>query len=116
MRLQVWLRGALVLAGVVLAIGSVIARPRPMPENALLYLDDATGTYYAPSCDITMHAKLRRTTLGEAQRLAYHADAQCRQSGGFQSEDRSLTGRLLVRLGVLDPFPSRWNRDGSWRW
>jgi hypothetical protein len=116
MRVQVWLRGALVLTGVVLAIGSVITRPRLLPENALLYLDDASETYYAPTCDIALHAKLRRTTFGEAQRLAYRADPECRQSGGFRSEERSLTGLLLVRLGILDPFPSRWNGDGSWRW
>ena len=39
-----------------------------------------------------------------------------RTKAGFSQDGRSLSGKLMERLGMLPPLPSRWNPDGTWNW
>jgi len=59
---------------------------------------------------------LRSATAAEARRQQYEPDNECRDPAGFSQDARFLTGRLMERLGMLPPLPSRWNKDGSWNW
>ena len=103
------------LIGVLLFIGLGIGSSKGMPENAQVYVNDTTKTYVAPPC-IKTEKGLRRITVGEARKLGYGPDARCRDEGAFLQDDRSLTGMLLQKIGVLRPIPSRWNKDGSWNY
>jgi hypothetical protein len=95
--------------------GFYIVPTRDMPDNALVLLDDQHKTYFSPSC---AHEKktLRPATAAEVRRLKYEPDKACREKTGFSQDSRSLSGKLMERLGLLPPLPSRWNKDGTWNW
>jgi hypothetical protein len=96
--------------------GFYVVPTRDMPDNALVLLDDQTKTYFSPICATKEKKERRASTAAEAQRLKYKPDKKCRDESGFSQDTRSLSGRLMERLGMLPPLPSRWNRDGSWNW
>lgn len=97
--------------------GFYLVPTRPMPDNALLLLDDQNKTYFSPACAKTSGKQsLRPASAAEARRLKYEPDQSCGGDAGFRQEGRSLSGNFLVRLGMLPPLPSRWNKDGAWNW
>ncbi len=96
--------------------GFYIVPTRPMPDNALVYLDDQNQTYLSPGCAPKEKRSLRSATAAEARRLKYQPAKECGGAASFRQDVRSLSGNLLVRLGMLPPLPSRWNPDGSWNW
>lgn len=96
--------------------GFFIVPTRNMPDNALVLMDDQSKTYFSPSCAKKEGKTLRAATAAEARRLKYEPDKKCRDEAGFSQDARSLSGRLMERLGMLPPLPSRWNKDGSWNW
>ena len=102
-------------AGLGLFLGFGIGSDRSMPANAVLYLDHTSRVYIAPPC-VTSRGNLAVATAAAAYALKYRPEAKCRDEGGFVQEDRSLTGHLLEKIGILGPVPSRWNADGSWNW
>jgi hypothetical protein len=110
---------SLIVAGSVPALllvcGYGIGSERTMPPNAVVYVDKEAKRYFASPC-VKDTSRLAAVTAAEAYGLEYKPDPECRKSGAFQSEDRSLTGLLLVMIGVLDELPTRWNADGTWKW
>lgn len=107
------LAGALIV--ILLMIGFGIKSSKGMPENAQLYVDDSTKTYIAPPC-IETPTDFSLATAGASRRMGYRSDSKCRDEGVFMQDDRSLTGMLLQKIGVLTPIPSRWNEDRSWNY
>ncbi|MDA2937392.1 hypothetical protein MYX75_03910 [Acidobacteria bacterium AH-259-A15] len=107
------LSGAVSLAAVIVGLG--IGTTKPMPDHAILLVDDETDTYFALPC-VPDPDRFRAGTVAEARKLNYKPDPECREQGWFIQERRSLTGRLLEALGILNPLPSRWNADGTWNW
>ena len=87
-----------------------------MPDHAIVLLNDQNHTYVAPSCADREKKDYRPARAAEARKLSYEPDKQCQAKGGFNQDGRSITGNLLVRLGLLPPLPSRWNPDGTWNW
>ena len=86
-----------------------------MPDNAILLVDRTRGVYLAPPC-VEAPERYVQLSAAEARRRGLRPEPNCRESGAFGQEDRSLSGALLQRLGLLGPIPSRWNADGTWKW
>ncbi len=99
-----------------LLAGFFIVPTRTIPDNAIVLLDDQTHTYVSPICANREKQDYRMARAAEARKLNYEPDKACRDKGGFSQDNRSLTGNLLARLGLLPPLPSRWNADGTWNW
>lgn len=96
--------------------GFYIVPTRSMPDNVVVLLDDRNKTFFSPKCAPGEKKDLRPATAAEARRLQYEPDKACGGAAGFRQDARSVSGRLLERLGMLPPLPSRWNADGSWNW
>ena len=101
-----------------------------MPRSAMLYANDSTHRYASPPCidDAIRDSEYphyagytRQTTYSELlsrREERWAGEAVCRDNGGFTNEraDRSLARYVAERAGFMRPPPSRWERDGSWRW
>jgi len=102
-----------------LIFGFAVQTSKSMPSNAILYVKDYKKKYFHPkcirSCDIYQY---RLTTAKEAMELGYSPDKECQDEVGFLQPDRSFTGHLLQRIGLLKPLPStpRWNENGTWNY
>ena len=96
--------------------GFFIVPSRPLPDYAIVYLDDQHHTYLSPACAGREQEKYRRSTAAEARKLKYEPEKKCQDQGGFTQEGRSITGNALVRMGLLPQLPNRWNPDGTWNW
>src|SRR5258706_2597577 len=88
-----------------------------IPGYAAVYLDDASKTYIALPCIEDWRSRrgagfaiARLSKASDAQAMHYKRDDDCRKAGGYSDEDRSLSGLLLVRLGILPPKEHWWNR------
>lgn len=99
--------GAAFLMGWLLFLGCFIGTSAIIPENAIIFLDDATKTYFG--CSGEPSAPLRRSTVSEAYRLHYKAGQNCQPPVRFVDEDWPLTGLLLVRVGILSPAKHWWD-------
>jgi hypothetical protein len=99
-----------------LLAGFFIVPTRDLPDNAVVLLDDQNHTFLSPGCAKPEKQDYRVARAAEARRLKYEPDKKCRDAGGFSQANRSLTGNLLSRLGLLPPAPSRWSPDGTWNW
>ena len=98
-----------------LIFGFVVQTSRDMPPNAILYVSDYKKKYFAPPC-LESCASYRLTTAKEVRELGYSPDKDCRDRVGFPQPDRSFTGHLFQRIGLLKPLPSRWNKNGTWNY
>ena len=96
--------------------GFCLTPTRPMPDNAIVLLDEQSHTYVSPICANKEKKDYRQSRAAEARQLNYAPDKKCQDAGGFRQEQRSISGNYLVRLGLLPPLPSRWNADGTWNW
>ena len=114
-KLSTVLQGSMIVLIALLCLGFFIGSSRGMPEYAHVFVDDKARTYFAPAC-VERRPGLRFTTAREARNLKYRPDRKCKNEGGFIQDDRSLTGHLLQKIGILKPIPSRWNPDGTWNW
>jgi hypothetical protein len=99
-----------------LLAGFFFVPTHPLPDHAIVLLDDRHHTYLSPGCAGKRKTAYRVARAAEARRLNYQPEEKCRQAGGFSQEGRSITGNFLMRLGLLPPLPSRWNDDGTWNW
>lgn len=95
----------------------VVQTSRDMPPNTILYVSDYKKIYFAPPC-LESCASYRLTTAKEVRELGYSPDKDCRDRVDFQQPDRSITGHLFQRIGLLKPLPlpSRWNENGTWNY
>jgi hypothetical protein len=97
--------------------GFGIGSSKTTPEYALVFIDSSQSTYTSPACLTQERQKLYPLfTIGQARKLKLNPDPQCVEQGGFVQEDRSLSGAVLERLGILKPKQTRWNLDGTWNW
>jgi hypothetical protein len=87
-----------------------------MPDHAIVLLDDQNHTYLSPLCADREKKEYRLSKAAEARKLKYEPDKKCQDEAGFSQDDRSLTGRVCEKMGMLPPLPSRWNKDGTWNW
>ena len=84
------------------------------PPHAQVLVDETAGVYFAPSCEVGR--LLAAISLAQARELGFKPDAACLNGGEFTQPGRSITGRLLERIGILRELKSRWNGDGTWNW
>jgi hypothetical protein len=108
-----------VLGIVVLLVfaGFGIGSSKVAPEYALVFVDASQNTYIAPPCLAREKWVLYpQLTIEQAHKLKLNPEPKCRDDGGFVQEDRSLTGVMFEKLGLLSPLQSRWNADGTWNW
>jgi hypothetical protein len=103
-------------------IGQQIMIGKNMPPNIIMYVDETSNIYYAPPyidgkkypSDLNVNS-LKAKTLAEIQKSDFEVDSNCSELGYFD-EKTTLTHNILVKLGWVEPNPSRWNPDGSWNW
>jgi hypothetical protein len=112
-----FVKGALGIAFFIVLIGFGIGSTDPMPYYAVGFLDDTNKTFVALPCVDEWRSRptqtidvVRRGTAGEAYKLGYKMDSECREAGGYSEDGRSLTGLMLVRLGVLPTLVHWWDR------
>jgi hypothetical protein len=110
------LRIGLGTTGFLLFVGLGIGGIDPMPGYAVVFLDDISKTYIALPCIEEWRSRpsntidlVRRGTASEAAGLKYDPDKNCRETGAFADAGRSLTGLLLVKLGILPPVRHWWD-------
>jgi hypothetical protein len=112
-----FVKGALGIAAVLIFVGLGIGSIDSMPPYAVVFLDDTSKTFIALPCIEEWRARpthtvdvMRRGTVDDAHRLGYKIDLACRDAGGYSEDGRSLTGIILVKLGVGDPLTHWWDR------
>jgi hypothetical protein len=113
-----FVKGALGIAAFIALITTFgIGTIDRMPDYAVVFLDDTEKTFISLPCIDEWRSRstktvdiVRRSTAGEAAMLGYKTDTECRDAGGYSADGRSLTGLMLVRLGVLAPLTHWWDR------
>ena len=115
MRARLWAAASIGAAAALFGLGFGIAASIDAPPGALVHVDTASRTYFAPSCR-QISSALGITTLENASKLGFAPDSRCVELGGFVQRERSLSGQLLEKSGLLAPLPGRWNANGSWNW
>ncbi len=113
------LLGILILLGLV---GQFIIIADNAPPQAVVYVDQSTGVYYAPPYILAKkyppgldESKLKAVTINEAAQKSYQADLTCVEQGYFKQKS-TLNDKLKIKVGLAEAPPSRWNQDGSWNW
>jgi hypothetical protein len=103
--------------GAILLLGLGIGTSPTMPSYARVYADDGAKTYLALPClaewkerKSDQFAFLRLSTAGEVWKLNYKPDAICSESGDFSGPDRSITGVLFEKVGILPPRVPWWDK------
>ena len=96
--------------------GFFIIPTSDMPDNAVVLLDDPNRTYLSPVCARKEKKEYRLSRAAEARKLKYKPDKRCLEEEGFTQDGRSITGNFCEKMGLLPPFPGRWNPDGTWNW
>ncbi len=111
--------GILVLLGLV---GQFIIVADKVPPYAVVYTDLEEGIYYAPPYilgkkypDGFDESTLMAQTVEKAQQNGHEADKACVNMGYFKQRN-TLNDVLMIKIGLVEKPPSRWNQDGSWNW
>lgn len=98
-------------------LGLGLETGKSAPKHSLVFVDTANAIYIAPPCVSPEKAgSYEQVTIQVARERKLEPDDNCRNAGGFVQEGRSVSGRLIERLGLIKPLKSRWNEDGSWNW
>lgn len=116
-----------ILVGIFITIilfGSIYTVKIPAPDNAVVYVDNDTQTYYAPPyIDNTAQEKLQidvnklnSSTLKQVRELNYTPDKYSLDNNYFQQQYRPLTSYLLEKMGLKEPLTLRWTPEGQWNW
>jgi hypothetical protein len=97
-----------------------------IPHHAYVFVIE--GEYFAPPYtmdhgvniphEVELYASSHNLELkryGEVFR-DYKPNRACTNGGFFMQENRSLSGSFLEKLGLLSPFESRWNSNGTWNY
>ena len=100
-----------------LILGFGVGSNTAMPPYAAVFLDDQTKTYIALPCIEEWQRRtsekvstVRIAKLGEARKLNYKPDAACRDTGAVAPDGRSVSGKILETLGLLDPIEYWWDQ------
>ncbi len=101
-------------------IGTTIDITYHVPDNAVVYVDQSQGIYYAPpyidnnrypsGLDVS---SLKARTVTECRQQNIKPDPVCVEQGYFKEYD-TVTHIVKAKLGWAQPKQSRWNPDGSW--
>ena len=112
---------------------SAIETSETMPDNAIVYADSISKTYYGkPSYEnklatlddnspfdlafkYTKDKNIRKLTVSAARQAEYQPDKASVNNGDFIGETHSLIYVFFQRVGIL-PRQPRWNHDGTWNW
>lgn len=90
-----------------------------MPENAIVFADDAAKLYHSPihfrDDKVEVPSNLRKTTAAAAKSQEFKRDPICNGRDYFSYERGSLLKATLSDWTGLASQP-RWNDDGSWNW
>jgi hypothetical protein len=96
--------------------GFFISSSESMPDNAMVFIDDANGTYIAPPYlidnDISSDG-MRLVSAGQARNQKYKPDPKCRDQGYFTGVSRSLLKEFFVKVGMFED-KKRWTVAGDW--
>lgn len=112
-----YIGGAVGALALFFALGFSVRVTYIAPDYALVMVDPADGTYFAPPCvAVEGPPRLVPMTFRRARNRDLKPDDRCRNANGFIQQGRSYSGRLLERMGILKRLPNRWNRDGTWNW
>lgn len=123
-----FLGGAL---GVIFGLGFGLQPFSYIPNHAQVILNEDKLEYFAPQClpedynsmDFAVATKL--IYMDPALRIvpierAYEIDAisteLCKKERVWFQDQRSPSGMLLQKIGLLSPIEPRWNEDGTWNW
>lgn len=110
------------LIGIVLllaAIGFYVEQFESIPDNAIVYVDVKTKTYYGePTAldEIYLGHKLTKTTLRKALANNYKPDETSRNNGDFTGYSSSVIWWFFVKETGILPSLKRWNSDGTWNY
>lgn len=103
-------------------VGQFIIIADKAPPQAVVYVDQSSGIYYAPPYILGKkypagldESNLKALSLAEAEQKSYQADPVCVEQGYFKQKS-TLNDRLRIKTGLAEAPPSRWNADGSWNW
>jgi len=90
-------------------------------------VDEQRKEYFAPPClmkdgfdnvdkinQFAIDHQLKVYRNKEISRKGLKSNHDCRDINGFTEEGRSMSGRLLEKIGIFSKFKSRWNDDGTW--
>ena len=141
-RIVNWLRAGAITLGVLFLLGFGLETELSMPYNARVFINPHDNRYISPPCLRLTPEQERQLAEGMKEQGSYRdsmsvlvkvtglypaiaqemheqkfrAEQSCADQDGFSMTDRSVSGILLQRVGVLPPLPRRWNKDGSWNW
>ena len=108
------------LLGILFILGFGVGSFKFAPDNACVLVVDETRKFYPcvdeyfKFMDIYKY-EYKKTTYKEAKKSGYIIDRDVKEQGYFMQEGRSLSGKLLQKIGILSPIKSKWNPDGSWK-
>ena len=104
--LKYYLLAALVF---LLFLGLYIQVCVSIPDDAIVYVDTHTNTYYAPPCLSSKDkVNLHEIKISEAHQLGYKPDRDCVNQGGFSLPCRTLLSKILEDIGILEPKEFTW--------
>ncbi len=133
-KIRQYLTNAAFGVGCLIILGFGISSSGSAPRHAFVAVDTSSKTYFGPNCMSVVPpgwmadghslgtlsdleaAGYVMATLETVRDARFGPDPDCRDSGEFISEGRSLTGDLLEAIGILGPIPPRWNADGTWNY
>lgn len=111
--------GTVVLLGL---FGNLIVIGKNPAPNVVVYVDQKSHIYYAPPYILGKKSPpdldvsgIKGETIAEAAKNQDKPDSTCVEMGYFK-EKYTLTDTILIKIGAVNPSPSRWNADGSWNW
>lgn len=111
---------------ILFCIGFGIESIATCPGHTLLLVDEQIKEYFAPPCLMSEGfdnvEKIKQFAIDH--NLKVYAEKEiakeirpnhdCRGNDGFVEDRRSLSGKLLEKIGILPKFKTRWNADGTW--
>lgn len=104
---------------VLLIIGLGVERWEPMPENAIVYVDTRTKTYYGePTAldEIYLGHKLLKARAYRAYSNGYKPAEKSKDNGDFTGYSSSVIWWYFVDAAGILPNLKRWNPDGTWNY
>jgi hypothetical protein len=120
-RVSTTVAGVLVVSALAaLWLSQNIRFAEPRPAHAHMVVDYGRGVYLSPPCfdrlpDDAFTHQLEYVSWNDIADSGFQPHPACRADELAGGEGWSLGWELGARAGLLDR-PSRWNRDGSWRW
>ena len=110
-------KAVMILVGLLL-LGFWIHVGEYVPDNAIVFVDHRTKTYYGYTTGLEEKAfghQLAKTTYRGALDRGYNVDKLSEARDEFVGDDKFLITYCLTKIGLL-PDIRRWNADGTWNY